>query len=102
MAKNPTEKVQQVRVKFEKATRYEPRTVAINVKKYVPSGGPDVIIANATESKHQRQPGQPAGHWCEQRYLCPSCGQDGAIGREWISFVQFEGDVRCPRRVGIQ
>jgi DNA-directed RNA polymerase subunit RPC12/RpoP len=29
-------------------------------------------------------------------YLCSSCGQEGVLGREWLSKVYWSGEVRCP------
>ena len=32
----------------------------------------------------------------DKLYLCPSCGEEGTLGQEWLRHAGFEGTVHCP------
>lgn len=76
--------IQRVKVVYEKPNP-ETTTARVVVSRYLPPDGPFAVVANekATQSN-------------SITYLCSRCGQEGALGREWLSTTGFSGDVRCP------
>lgn len=71
------------------------RTVTLNVRKYVPAGGPSAIVANALS-----EPAKPLSSAAARAqgllFLCRACGQEATLGREWVALVDWSGPVRCP------
>jgi hypothetical protein len=64
----------------------------VKLTKYVPADGPSAIIANSFVRAQRDQAPAPT----LQLYLCRACGEEGFIGKKWLTYVQFEGDVHCP------
>ncbi|MCA1562186.1 MAG: hypothetical protein LC804_18595 [Acidobacteria bacterium] len=75
---------------------HKPKEIAVRVSRYIPSGGPSAIVANSYDPAHRvdRLPDRPDS--TRQLYLCGTCGQDGTLSHEWLSFSGFNGEVRCP------
>jgi hypothetical protein len=79
--------VQKVHVRqVPKGEREERQVATVRIVRHIPPGAPAGIVA------------RPAtGDAAMLRYLCPRCGQDGEIGREWMTHAGVEdAAVRCP------